>query len=205
MPSPDAEPSLMGMPQPADRWTAELVRSLPEDGQRYELISGILVVTPAPRWTHQRVVAALHLRLHEWLEAHPELEVVFSPADIALGEDEILQPDLFVVRNRPGQPAREWSDVRELALVIEVLSPSTAHYDHHLKRKRYQRAGVPEYWIVDGDARQIERWRPGDDTPEVLTDRITWQPSEHGPMHQLELARFFRELAGPAQTPPHPG
>lgn len=186
----------MGMPQPAERWTADLVRALPDDGQRYELISGTLVVTPAPRWTHQRVVAALHLRLHEWLGAHPNLEVVFSPADISLGEDEILQPDLFVVRSRPGKPNREWSDVKELALVIEVLSPSTAHYDRHLKRRRYQRAGVPEYWIIDADARQLERWRPGDDAPEVLTDYLTWQPSAGGPVHQLDLERFFGELPG---------
>ncbi len=185
----------MGMPQPADRWTADLVRSLPEDGQRYELISGTLVVTPAPPWTHQFVVGALHLCFHEWLSEHPDLTVVFSPADISLGEDEILQPDLFVVRSAPGEPVREWSDVKELALVIEVLSPSTAHYDRHLKRKRYQRAGVPEYWIVDSDARQIERWRPGDDAPDVLTDQLTWQPSAGGPVHQLDLDRFFQELS----------
>ena len=184
----------MGMPQPAERWTADLVRSLPDDGQRYELISGTLVVTPAPRWTHQFVVGALHLRLHEWLGEHHDLTVVFSPADISLGEDEILQPDLFVVRSAPGEPVREWSDVRELALVIEVLSPSTAHYDRNLKRKRYQRAAVPEYWIVDSDARQIERWRPGDDAPEVLTDRLTWQPSEGGPVHELDLGTFFSTL-----------
>ena len=191
LPSPAAEPSLMGMPQPAERWTADLVRSLPDDGQRYELISGILVVTPAPRRTHQLVVGELYLRLREWLGAHPELEVVFAPADIALGEDEILQPDLFVVRNRPGQPAREWSDVRELALVIEVLSPSTAHYDRHLKRKRYQRAGVPEYWIVDAEARQVERWCPGDEAPEVLTEQLRWSPVAGGPAHVLDLRKFF--------------
>ena len=194
--SPAAEPSLMGMPQPAERWTADLVRTLPDDGQRYELISGTLVVTPAPRWSHQFVVGALYLRLHEWLGQHPDLTVIFSPADISLGEDEILQPDLFVVRSTSGEPVREWSDVRELALVIEVLSPSTAHYDRHLKRKRYQRAGVTQYWIVDAEGSQIERWRPGDDIPELLTHHLTWQPAGDGPVHQLDLERFFGELPG---------
>ena len=195
----------MGMPLPAERWTADLVRTLPDDGQRYELISGTLVVTPAPRRTHQLVVGELYLRLREWVGVHPNLEVVFSPADISLGEDEILQPDLFVVRTRPGQPNREWSDVKELALVIEVLSPSTAHYDRHLKRKRYQRAGVPEYWLVDTEGSQLERWRPGEDAPEVLTDQLTWQPSAGGPVHRLDLVRFIKELASPSRTPSDPG
>lgn len=62
LPSPAAEPSVMGMPSAVPHWTAEQVRALPDDGQRHELISGRLVVTPAPAGLHQRAVAALHLR-----------------------------------------------------------------------------------------------------------------------------------------------
>ena len=186
----------MGMPQPAERWTADLVRTLPDDGQRYELISGTLVVTPAPAIPHQRAVAALHLHLHEWLGAHPELDILFSPADISLGEDEILQPDLFVYQTGAGGPILTWRDVTRLHLVIEVSSPSTAHYDRQLKRRRYQRGGVAEYWIVDLEQKQVERWRPGDDAPEVLTHHLTWQPSADGPVHQLDVRQFFRELSG---------
>ena len=199
LPSPDAEPSLMGMPQPADRWTADLVRSLPDDGQRYELIGGTLVVTPAPVPRHQQVVAALHLLLHEWLRDHARLQVLFSPADIALGEDEILQPDLFVYHGESGAPLMTWRDINRLELVIEVASPSTAHYDRQLKRRRYQRGRVPEYWIVDAETRQVERWRPGDETPEVLREGLNWQPEEGGPTHELDLGKFFRELMGESE------
>ena len=68
----------------------------------------------------------------------------------------MLQPDLFVVPGRETQSLRAWTDVTALLLVIEIVSPSTAHYDHQLKRLRYQRAGVPEYWIVDLQHERIE-------------------------------------------------
>ena len=100
---PRAEPSVMGMPDTAGRetqdarhWTRAAVLALPDDAQRHELIGGEHIVTPAPAALHQRAVAALYLRLSAWLSAHPVAHVLFSPADISLGEDEILQPDLFV-------------------------------------------------------------------------------------------------------------
>jgi Uma2 family endonuclease len=76
-------------------------------------------------------------------------------------------------------------------LVVEVASPSTARYDRGLKRRFYQRAGVPEYWIVDLDARIVERWRPGDTRPEVLDAAISWQPEPGGPALTLDLPSLF--------------
>src|SRR5678815_2461674 len=92
---PRAEPSVMGMPDTAGRetqdarhWTRAAVLALPDDAQRHELIGGEHIVTPAPAALHQRAVAALYLRLSAWLSAHPVAHVLFSPADISLGEDE---------------------------------------------------------------------------------------------------------------------
>jgi Uma2 family endonuclease len=185
----------MGMPTSARHWTRDQVLALPDDGQRYELVSGELVVTPAPRGLHQRAVAALHLALHEWLTRHPVAHVLFSPADIILGEDEILQPDLFVYRTPNGAPLINWSDISELLLVIEVSSPSSGRYDRQLKRRRYQRAAVPEYWVVDLDARLVERWRPGDEQPEVIPDRLLWQPARGGPLMDLDVEEMMRALS----------
>ncbi len=96
-----------------------------------------------------------------------------------------------------GRPARDWRDITELRLVIEVLSPSTARYDRHLKRRRYQRARVSEYWIVDLDARLIERWRPDDQRPEILAERIVWQPDPEQPVHlDIDVEAFFAEVHG---------
>ena len=182
----------MGMPNTAERWTAERVRALPEDGQRYELIAGQLIVTPAPMGVHQVAVFALE-RLLDGELARSALHVLHSPADLSLGEDEVLQPDLFVYRTASGRHLLEWSDITALELVIEVLSPSTARFDRQLKRRRYQRAGVPEYWIVDLDARVIERWRPGDERPEVLADRLRWSPGG-GLSLEIDVEEFFGRL-----------
>ena len=182
----------MGMPNTAERWTAERVRALPEDGQRYELIAGQLIVTPAPMGVHQVAVFALE-RLLDGELARSALHVLHSPADLSLGEDEVLQPDLFVYRTVSGRHLLEWSDITALELVIEVLSPSTARFDRQLKRRRYQRAGVPEYWIVDLDARVIERWRPGDERPEVLADRLRWSPGGERSL-EIDVEEFFARL-----------
>lgn len=186
----------MGMPLESPRWTADLVRALPDDGRRYELISGELVVTPAPRGLHQVVLSELFRRLDAHLVATGAAHILWSPADISLGEDEVLQPDLFVYRTSSGRHLRDWSDIADLLLVIEVSSPSTARYDKTLKRLRYQRAGVPEYWVVDTDARLVERWRPDDTRPEILTDLLTWQPVPGASALDLDLPELFAEACG---------
>jgi Uma2 family endonuclease len=173
------------------------VLALPDDGQRYELIDGELVVTPAPSGPHQEAVTRLCALLWQALDRTPATtaRVLVSPADLALGEDEILQPDIFVFRSATGKPLRNWRDVAALLLVIEVLSPSTARYDRGLKRLRYQRAGVPDYWIVDLDGRVVERWTPGDTRPEILAERLHWESGD-GAVLDLELAAYFREVWG---------
>ena len=185
----------MGMPETTERWTADRVRALPDDGNRYELIAGELVVTPAPRGIHQAAVRELFRQLDATL-VDSEAQVLWSPADLSLGEDEVLQPDLFVYRTGAGRILHEWADITELLLVVEVLSPSTAHYDRVLKRRRYQRAGVPEYWIVDLDARLIERWRPDDDRPEIIADRLQWELLPDAGALELDIGALFRSIWG---------
>jgi len=197
LPSPRRRDDFMGMPQVPTQWTAEMVRALPDDGKRYELVAGELLVTPSPAWAHQTAVSALVRILDPFVADHKIGWLRFSPADISLGEDEILQPDLFVVPRSERSP-RAWTDIRSLLLVIEVLSPSTARYDRLIKRRRYQRAGVPEYWIVDLEARVVERWRPEDERPEILSETMTWQPDPtHQPL-EMDLPALFREVWGEA-------
>ena len=183
----------MGMPETLQRWTAARVRELPDDGKRYEVVDGELLVTPAPRFDHQRAVGALHIALHGYLSGMRVGEVVMSPADIEFDPMTLVQPDVFVVPLKEGRRPKTWADIHGLLLAIEVLSPSTARADRTTKRRRYQRAGVPEYWVVDLDARLVERWRPDDERPEVLTDRLAWQPDPSAPSFELELSRFFAQ------------
>jgi Uma2 family endonuclease len=193
LPSPTAEPSIMGMPSAAHRWTAEEVRALPDDGNRYELVSGELLVTPSPRGVHQVMLLQLIRHLDPWLERHAVGHLMVPPADLSLGEDEVLQPDLFVYQTASGRQLRDWADITAVLLAVEILSPSTAHWDRTIKRHRYQRADVPEYWIVDLDARLIERWRPDDSRPEILAEQITWQPNPAADPLEIDLAGLFSE------------
>jgi Uma2 family endonuclease len=169
----------MAMPAIRRRWTTEQVRSLMEESRawpRYELIAGELLVTPAPGWGHQLAVMELAFLLETYLRQEPVGMVVVSPADLELRPGTITQPDVFVVPPdiTPRGERLEWSDIRALILAIEVLSPGSARTDRVEKRDFYMGAGVEDYWIVDLDARVVERWSPARETPLVLRESVEW-------------------------------
>ena len=182
----------MVMPNTAERWTADMVRALPDDGKRYEVIDGELFVTPAPNARHQRAVIGIAVRLWTYLRGSALGEALTSPADISFSEDRLVQPDVFVVPG--GRRVRQWSDIRGLLLAVEVLSPSTARADRQVKRRLYQEERVGEYWIVDLDARVVERWRPGDERPEIVADTLRWRPDPSGPPLEIDLVAFFGDV-----------
>jgi Uma2 family endonuclease len=182
----------MGMPAQEMVWTAEMARALPEDGKRYEVLDGELFVTPAPTGYHQRALRLLFEALSEYVGRYDIGELFWSPADIEFSTTRLLQPDLFIIP--PGAFKGSWRDITSLVLAIEVLSPSTARADRHRKRVIYQSEGVPEYWIVDLDARLIERWRPDDVRPEILTESMTWQPISGADPLIVDLTRLFQNV-----------
>jgi Uma2 family endonuclease len=184
----------MSMPHAVTRWTADMVRALPDDGNRYEVIDGELFVTPAPAWLHQRAVKGLFLRLEAYTRPTGIGETLFSPADISTREDRLVQPDIFVVPAASvRRPVPRWSDIRHLLLAVEVLSPSTARADRQAKRRLYAEL-ADEYWIVDLDGRVVERRRAADERPEILADRLAWQPAADVTPLELDLAVYFSEV-----------
>jgi Uma2 family endonuclease len=128
--------------------------AMPDDGHRYELIDGALIVTPAPGRKHQAVVGELYVLLHAACPA--DLQVLLAPFDVALAVDTVVQPDLLVAR-RSDFTERDLPTAPLLA--VEVLSPSTRHIDLSLKRTRYEVAGVRSYWVVDPLAPSLVAWR----------------------------------------------
>jgi Uma2 family endonuclease len=74
-----------------------MVRALPEDENRFEVVRGELLVTPAPRAWHQEVIRRLTTRLSAYLDVDRAGHLVISPADVSWGPDTLVQPDLFVV------------------------------------------------------------------------------------------------------------
>lgn len=181
----------MGMPQAAETWTAERIRALPDDRLRHEVVDGEHLVTPAPRLLHERAVGLLRDALRPYVAQHGLGECFGSPSDVELDPRTMVQPDVFVTARRR---AKNWSEILPLRLTVEVLSPSTARADRFVKRRRFQRAGIPEYWIVDLDARLVERWRPGDERPEVVAEQLEWRPGPALPPLVLDLVSFFREV-----------
>lgn len=185
----------MGMPETLDRWSRERVLALPDDGNRYELFDGELLVTPAPNGLHQLAVARLWEELFLFVRRQGLGQLMTSPADLHLGGEQLSQPDLFLMPSVPADP-RDWARFPDPVLVVEVLSAGTARFDRIIKRRRFQRAGIPEYWIMDLDAQVVERWRPGDDRPEILDQRLEWQPAGAAEALVIDLPAFFGSLTG---------
>lgn len=171
-------------------YTAEMVRALPDDGQRYELVHGELLVSPSPRLVHQRIVTRLVLAIGPYCARIGLGEVLTSPADVSWGPDTLVQPDVFVVT--PGEAGkRDWSEIRTLDLVVEVLSPSTAKHDRFQKRKLYQRQGVGTLWLIDTERRLVEVWTPDALFPTVEAARLSWRPSTASEPLVLDIATLL--------------
>jgi Uma2 family endonuclease len=126
--------------------TVEDLEAMPDDGHRYELIDGTLIVSPAPSWHHQAVQGCLFAWLYE--RCPPDLRAVMAPFEVQLAMDTAVQPDVIVTRfadlrykNLPVPPL----------LAVEIRSPSTALIDRNLKRATYERFGIASYWLVDPD------------------------------------------------------
>jgi Uma2 family endonuclease len=178
--------------QGSRRWTAADLERLPDDGNRYEVVDGELLVTPAPSRYHQRAVTQLGADLIAYFGARGRFDVLVAPADVAFAEDSLVQPDVLVT---PVPDAGAVSDeIRGLLLAVEVLSPSSARADRQVKRRLYQREAVPEYWIVDLDARLIERWRPDDVRPEVAEAQLEWMPPGFDRPFVLDVADLFARV-----------
>jgi Uma2 family endonuclease len=183
----------MGMPAtPESVTTLDEFFALPEQSGsgRQELLDGIFVVSPEASLRHQRAAFQLGQLLHPALADLSDLELFTSPGDIVLGPRTAVQPDVFVIP-RPRSSSAHWRDVGLPVLVVEILSPWTATRDRVAKRALYQQAGIPEYWIVDLDARIIERWRPDDQRPEILVENFAWRVPGTEREIQVDLPSFF--------------
>ena len=191
----------MDMPDTAGRgtrdtrqWTRAEVLALPGDGKRHELVDGELLVSPASRVFHQAAVMRLTMLLAPYVAEHHLGLLISVPADLDLRSGQLVQPDVFVVRADPVSPPATWEEVDVPMLVVEVLSPATAHHDRIIKRRRYQRSGVPVYWIVDLEARLVEVWTPGAVAPTIADEVLEWQPDTTAEPLVIALGRLFEGL-----------
>ena len=136
---------------PLGEWTVSDLVDQPDNGLRYELLDGQMLVTPAPAPMHQLVVGELFVLLRA--ASPPGYRALMAPVDWQPDPHTSLQPDLLVVAV---DDIGDKNVSAPLALAVEVLSPSTRRTDRLLKRSRYEDGGVGAYWIVDPTGPSIE-------------------------------------------------
>ncbi|WP_328320432.1 Uma2 family endonuclease [Kribbella sp. NBC_00382] len=158
-PEPDYPPSWQPPWHSSGPLSRDDLDRMPNDGHRYELIDGTLVMTPASSTRHQDVVVNLIVALKA--ACPPDLRVLVAPFDVVISQDTVMQPDLLVA-------GREDFTERDLPvaplLAIEVLSPSTRRYDLMLKFSRLEAAGCQSYWVIDPDTPELIAWELRDGT-----------------------------------------
>ena len=180
----------MAMHDTLDRWTLAELHRLPDDGNRYELVRGALFVTPAPSYRHQRLASVLGALLQPYVVAHALGEVSHPRSVIRIGADTEVEPDLMV-RPVPHPLPDRWEDAPLPLLVVEIISATTRQRDRVDKRAAYIDAGIPEYWIVDGEGRSIRIVRRGHADTDLST-ALAWHPIGAREPFGLDVAGYFR-------------
>ncbi len=136
-------------------WNRERWEQLPDDGNRYEVIDGVLYMTTAPSPFHQWIVRQIFLTLHQQIDSAGVGITLFAPIGLFMPGCDPVQPDLLVIHNNDLHIVQGGRIEGVPALIIEILSLSNPEQDTRIKRGAYARAGVPEYWIVRPASRDV--------------------------------------------------
>jgi Uma2 family endonuclease len=172
------------------RYTVAELDLLPDDGNRYEVLAGTLLVTSSPGSAHQGVAARLSALFASHILARRL--GLFSPGVVALPPLTQLEPDLLVVPPRFA-PGTLWAEISEHWLAVEIVSRSSRVYDREFKRDAYLALGVREVWLVDVRDRSIEVCvRSG--AGRVVRDVLAWSASAGGESVRVELTELFSDI-----------
>lgn len=158
-------------------FTVHDLEAMPDNGRRYELIDGMLLVTPAPGWSHQEMSLTLYTVLRD--SCPPELRVLAAPFAVRTSPLNEVQPDVVVAR---------YADLTEACLpvapllAVETLARSTQLNDRNTKKAHYERLGVPSYWLLDPV-------QPGGLEVYELDERGRYQPMAKVNGDEVHLAR----------------
>jgi Uma2 family endonuclease len=169
------------------RWKRADLDRMPDDGNRYEVIDGALFVSPPPSLRHERLHQLIARALAEYVEEQQLGELFNGHHAVILGENHV-EPDLTVWPPSSSR-AKRWAEMPKPILVVEVTSRSTARRDQVVKRDLYQRAAIPEYWIVDGEARTIRVVTPAGERTESTT--LRWHPANALTPLDIDLLKIF--------------
>jgi Uma2 family endonuclease len=179
----------MHMATVTKRWTLEELHSLPDDGNKYEVVRGELFVTPTPTNEHETILARLTRILDPYVQANG-LGYVYHPRAVVRFDGSEVEPDLMI-RQPLVRDDVTWDDAPIPVLVVEVFSGSTRRRDQVQKRSLYADAGVAEYWMIDPERRTITAVRQNAKDL-VSSDHLSWSP----PGASLPLVIDIRKLFG---------
>ena len=183
----------MHMALSTHRWTRADLERLPDDGNKFEVIDGELLVSPAPRPAHDALVRVFWRLLDAYCDRTGIAHVSGHLPVFARGDSETI-PDI-VVREPSVPPPEKWDDAPMPMLVVEVLSDATRRRDTNTKRRFYLESGIPRYWIVDGDARTVRVVSRSEDRLEAAV--LRWHPKGVAEALSIDLPSLFAEALGP--------
>ena len=150
----------------------------PDDGQRHEIIHGDHYVNPAPSTYHQTVSRRILFQLYSKIELTKHGVVNNAPVNLQLGDHDIVQPDLVIVLAER-QTIITPTKIKGIPdLVVEILSPTSIENDRALKRGMYEKAGIPEYWIVDPFENQLDQ---------LILENGAYRSESHGDVVTLSI------------------
>jgi Uma2 family endonuclease len=149
-------------------WCYDKWEQLPNDGNRYEVIDGVLYLSTAPSFWHQRTIMRLDRNIGSPLEAEGVAIAVTAPIGVIMPGSDPVQPDFLLIRTERREIIADDGRIRGVPdLIAEVLSPSNPDLDTVVKRAAYARANVPEYWMLRPNTRDsIVCWEPDPATGE---------------------------------------
>src|SRR5687768_3043968 len=178
----------MAMAISLPQYTVDDLDRFPDDGNRYELLDGVLLVTPAPAAVHQLVASRIQVDLSNALMKTGHAHVV-GPGVVVRKPKTQLQPDILVYPSR-FPPNIDWRKVSEHWLAVEVFSRSSRFYDREYKRDAYFKLGVQQVWLVDWRERVVEVCKAIGKTRRVK-DVLRWRVQQAGVTVVIDLAEVF--------------
>ncbi len=176
------------------RYTIAEIDAWPDDGNRYELVGGVLIVNPPPGVPHEITINRVLVRLVTAF-GDPQVAHVVGRSEVRRDPDTRLEPDILVFPAGHAIPEK-WIDIRDWWLAVEVHSPSSRYYDRDTKRAAYLALGVPEVWLVDPQHREITVWTRGAADPLVYRagDTLRWARPELPAPVEIAVAELFRGM-----------
>ncbi len=181
--------------KPKKTYTYQDYLLLPDNGNRYEILEGELVMSPSPATIHQRISRRLVALLLAYVEQNRAGELFYAPYDVIFSNTNVVQPDILFVRSENSTIITEKNIQGAPDLIIEIISPATAYYDLIVKKELYETYGVNEFWLVDPSRNWVEVYelRKGKyelHTRAEKTGKIQSVVLEHFQMNLEDLFQF---------------